>query len=503
MKYLLGCDFGGGASKATLLGEDGRVVATATHEYPTCYPRAGWAEQDPDDSFRALAANIRELLSTSGVMAEQIEALALDGATHTAVLLDEEDRVIRPAIYWTDKRSGEEAALLKRDYERTIVERTFNSPSALWTLPQLMWLRTHEPENHARIRKVLSMKDYVRYRLTGDFVTDSIEAMGFMLLDARENRWDPELLALCGLTEDVMPRVVDPQCVLGPILPRALKETGLSPRTKVIAGSTDTVMEVYASGAIHTGQATLKLATAGRICPITDHAILSPLLVTYRHVAKGLWYPGSATKSCAASNRWYRDTLCHGEVLEAEAAGTDPYLLMSEAAAQAPAGCDGLFFHPYLQGEITPYLDDRLRGSFVGATASHTKAHFNRAVLEGVGYSMKDCYEALQGLGIAPASATIIGGGAKSPLWRQIIADMLNIPLVTVANVDSSLGSAMLAGVACGVFADLEDSVKKCVVVKAETRPNPETHALYERNFRFYKRIHDALAPIYHDYEGQ
>lgn len=501
MRYLLGCDFGGGASKATLLREDGVVVATATREYPTFYPQAGWAEQDPEDSWRAFVHNVRELLSRSGVRPEQIEALALDGATHTAVLLDEQDRVIRPAIYWTDQRSGEEARLLREQYAQRIVERTYNSPSALWTLPQLMWLRTHEPESHARICKVLSMKDYVRYRLTGDFVTDAIEAMGFLLLDARSGCWDEELLSLCGLKKEVMPRVVPPDCILGPIGPQAIEETGLSPRTRVVAGSTDTVMEVYASGAIRPGQATLKLATAGRICPITDHAIVSPLLVTYRHVVDGLWYPGSATKSCAASNRWYRDTLCGGEVMRAESEQTDAYLLMSEAAAQAPAGCDGLFFHPYLQGEITPYLDDRLRGSFVGVTASHTKAHFNRAVLEGVGYSMKDCYEALRGLGIAPQSATIIGGGAKSPLWRQIVADMLNIPLRTVENVDSSLGSAMLAGVACGLFEDFEDSVEKCVRFGEETLPDAERHALYERNFAVYRRIHDALAPIYHAYE--
>lgn len=501
MKYLLGCDFGGGASKATLLREDGTVIAAATQEYPTLYPQAGWAEQDPDDSWRAFVQNVRELLDGSGVRPEEIEALALDGATHTAVLLDENDQVIRPAIYWTDKRAGEEAAFLKAHYEQMIVERTYNAPSALWTLPQLMWLKAHEPQHHARIRKVLSMKDYVRYRLTGDFVTDSIEAMGFLLLDARTGQWDRELLSLCGLTEQVMPRVVSPNCILGPICPQALQQTGLSLRTRVIAGSTDTVMEVYASGAIRPGQATLKLATAGRICPITQHAVVSPLLVTYRHVVDGLWYPGSATKSCAASNRWYRDTLCQGEILRAEEMHTDPYLLMSEAAEGAPAGCDGLFFHPYLQGEITPYLDDQLRGSFVGLTAAHTKAHFNRAVLEGVGYSMKDCYEALRALGIAPSYATIIGGGAKSPLWRQIIADMLNIPLRTVKNVDSSLGSAMLAGVACGVFEGFEDSVNRCVRFGEETHPNPARHALYERGFARYRRIHDALAPIYHEYE--
>ena len=497
MRYMIGCDFGGGASKATLLREDGSVIASVSREYPTHYPRPGWAEQDPDDSFRACAENIRALLAASGVSPTDVAALALDGATHTAVLLDEADRVIRPAIYWTDQRSVEEAALLRREYGETLVQKSLNTPSAFWTLPQLMWLRKHEPESHARIRRVLSMKDYVRYRLTGDFVTDSIEAMGFMLLDANAMEWDDALLALCGLPREVMPQIVDPRCVLNPLTDRARAETGRTAATKVIAGATDTVIEVLASGAVAPGQATLKLATAGRICPITDHAVVSPLLVTYRHVVDGLWYPGSATKSCAASNRWFRDTLCGAEVLEAEKTGTDPYALMSAAAETAPPGCDGLFFHPYLQGEITPYLDDALCGSFTGLRASHTKAHFNRAVLEGVGYSMKDCYEALRTLGIAPSSATIIGGGAKSPLWRQIIADMLGIPLTTVADVDSSLGSAMLAGTAAGVFSSIAESVKRCVRVQDEILPSPERQAIYEAGFAVYKQIHDALAPVY------
>ncbi|MDD6884745.1 MAG: FGGY family carbohydrate kinase [Eubacteriales bacterium] len=501
MQYLLGCDFGGGASKATLLREDGAVVATATTEYPTHYPKNGWAEQDPEDSYRALLRNIREILRVSGISPADIAALALDGATHPAVLLDENDRVIRPAIYWTDRRSAQQAQQLQANHGEEIFRLSYNAPGALWTLPQLMWLKEFEPEHHRRIRKVLSMKDYVRYRLTGDFVTDAIEAMGFMLLDATKNEWSDFLLGLAGLRMNVMPEIVDPAQVLSPMTPAALRDTGLSASTKVIAGSTDTVMEVYASGAIRPGQATVKLATAGRICPITDHAVVSKLLVCYRHVVPGMWYPGTATKSCAASNRWYRDVLCGAEVLEAQRRNTDPYVLMSADAATVPAGCDGLMFHPYLQGEITPYCDDMLRGSFTGISAAHTKAHFNRAVLEGVAYSMKDCYEVLKTLGIAPDTATVIGGGAKSPLWRQILADMLGIPLSTVENVDSSLGSAMLAGVAAGVFDSFRHSVEKCVRPKEIVRPNPATQALYETRFGFYKRIHDALAPIYHDGE--
>ena len=487
MKYFLGVDFGGSSSKATLLGEDGRVYATASCEYPTYYPENGWAEQDVEDSYQALVSNIREILKSSGVQPEQIAALALDAATHTAVLLDENDRPLRRAIYWTDTRSAQQAARLKKEMGDELIQECYNSVSSLWTLPQLVWLRENEPETIRKTRKVLAVKDYVRFRLTGDYVTDQIEAMGFLLLDARNNTWSDKLCGLAGISPAVMPQIVDPMQKLSPLCAQARQDTGLTEKTVVIAGATDTVMEVYASGAVKPGQATVKLATAGRICPITDHAVVDPRLVTYRHVVKGLWYPGTATKSCAACNRWYRDTF-GGSFTE-----------MSAAAATVARGCEGLFFHPYLQGEITPYLDDKLRASFTGAAGFHTKAHFNRAVLEGVAYSMKDCFETLQGMGIAPQEAVAIGGGAKSDLWRQILADMLGIRLQTVENVDSSLGSAMLAGVAVGAFADHEDAVCRCVRVTGETLPDPEGVAFYNRQFQFYRRIQAALAPIYHE----
>lgn len=486
MRYLLGVDFGGSSSKATLLGEDGRVAATATCEYPTHYPQSGWAEQNPEDSWNAFVSNVRELLGKSGVAPEDIAAVALDAATHTAVLLDAQDRPVRNAIYWTDTRASAEADELRARCGEEITRLSFNSVSSLWTLPQLLWLSRHEPQTLARTAKIMAVKDYIRYRLTGDFVTDDIEAMGFMLLDANRNAWSDELCALAGVTADKLPPLVRPTQPLSAIREEAARETSLRRDTLVIAGTTDTVMEVYAAGAIAPGQATVKLATAGRICAVTERAVVDPCLVTYRHVIDGLWYPGTATKSCAASNRWYRDTF-----------GGD-YAQMSAAAAGVARGSDGLFFHPYLQGEITPYRDDRLRASFVGATGHHTKAHFNRAVLEGIAYSMKDCYRELQRLGIAPREAVLIGGGAKAPLWRQIMADMLGIPLRTVSDVDSSLGSAMLAGVAAGVFADHQDAAARCVRIQDEIAPDPEGVAYYERGFGLYRQIQAALAPIYH-----
>ena len=485
MKYLLGVDFGGSSSKATLLGEDGCVYATSTQEYPTYYPHSGWAEQNPEDSWIAFVKNIRCLLVESGVKAEEIMAISLDAATHTAVLLDKNDRPVRNAIYWTDTRASSEAAELQKKYGEEIVNLSYNTVSSLWTLPQLMWLSRNEPEAIARTHKVLAMKDYIRYRLTGDFVTDDIEAMGFMLLDANKNEWSERLCEIAGLKTENMPIIVRPDQRLSPIRNEILEETGLCSDTIVIAGTTDTAMEVYAAGANGLGQATVKLATAGRICSITDHAVVDPCLVTYRHVIDGLWYPGTATKSCAASNRWYRDTF-----------GGD-YDELSEEAAQIERGSNGLFFHPYLQGEITPYLNDKLRASFVGVTSHHTKAHFNRAVLEGIAFSMKDCYHTLECLGIAPKEAVLIGGGAKAPLWRQIMADMLNIPLRTVEDVDSSLGSAMLAGVACGVFASHQEAAEKCIRLKDEIYPSSEGVDFYMEQFAVYKEIQAVLAPIY------
>ncbi|MBQ8082220.1 MAG: xylulokinase, partial [Clostridia bacterium] len=374
----------------------------------------------------------------------------------------------------------------KNELGDTLIRECYNSVSSLWTLPQLMWLRENEPETLRKTRKLMAVKDYVRYRLTGDFCTDSIEAMGFLLLDARSNTWSARLCELAGIDPAVLPPIVEPTRRMSCLTPQALRDTGLDAGTVVIAGATDTVMEVYASGAVNVGQATIKLATAGRICPITDHAVVDPRLVTYRHVVEGLWYPGTATKACATCNRWYRDTF------------GGSYEELSAEAAKIDRGCEGLFFHPYLQGEITPYLDDRLRASFTGAAGFHTKAHFNRAVLEGVAYSMKDCFETLRELGIAPTEAVAIGGGAKAPLWRQILADMLNIPLRTVENVDSSLGSAMLAGVAVGIFDGHQDAVRRCVRVTGVTEPDPEGAAFHQERFSLYKDIQAALAPIYH-----
>ena len=488
MKYLLGIDFGGGASKATLLCENGQIVADHTVEYPTLYPEAGACEQSPFDWIKALCENTKALLSKSGIDAKQIEAIALDSATHTSLLCDKDFRPIFNAMHWTDSRSRLEANELLKEHGEEIFEKTYHKPDTIWTLPQLLWFKRHNPELFAKARYVFFEKDYLRYYLTDVFCTDYIEAEGSMLFDCNRMQWDAALCKLAGITVDMLPPIKAPTDLIGHVTARAAEATGLAVGTPVICGTTDTVMEVFASGAVEAGDMTVKLATAGRICVITDRPSPDRHLVNYSHIVPGLWYPGTATKAAAASYRWYRDTF--GE----------EYRELDAAAAKLPVGADGVFFHPYINGELTPYADPQLCGSFTGLRATHTKAHFTRAVLEGVSLSLLDSKQYLDGLRIPHKEyATLIGGGTKGTLWRQITADALGITLHVTESADSSFGSAMLAGIAVGIFADAKDAVAKCVKKVATITPNPENTAKYAKLFQTYKQIHDALAPIYRE----
>lgn len=491
MKYLLGVDFGGGASKATLLGTDGVIAATNTVEYITSYPKPGYAEQNPSDWYKAIKSNIAALLNKSGISASDILAVCLDAATHTAVLLDDGFNVLRPAIYWTDSRSIKECEYLREKYNDLIIGTVLHKADTIWTLPQLMWVRDNEPKIWDRTSRILFAKDYIRFLFTGEYCTDYIEAQGSMLFDCNTMSWSKELCGILGFDADRLPRVVKPTDIIGNITKRAALDTGLCEGTKVVCGTTDTALEVFASGAVKKGQMTVKLATAGRICVVADRAYPNPHLINYSHVVDGLWYPGTATKSCAASYRWYRDTF-GGEYRE-----------LDRGAGRISVGSEGLIFHPYLNGELTPYADPKLCGSFTGVRAGHTKAHFNRAVLEGVAFSLLDCKNALEQIGIPhEAKAAIIGGGSYSTLWRQIVADVLGIELIQMLNSDSSFGAAMLAGVATGMFDGFENALEKCTEIVSITEPNIENTKRYAEIFNTYKEIHDALAPIYARIKG-
>ena len=486
MKYLLGIDFGGGASKATLLSEKGEICATATCEYATYYPKSGYCEQNPSDWVDATCRNIGTLLDQSGVNPDDIIMVALDAATHTAVVMDENFNVLRPAIYWTDTRSIAEVDYLKQNYNDVIFSEVLHNPDTIWSLPELLWIKNNEPDIWSKTKRILFAKDYVRHQLTGDYVTDYIEAEGSMMFDINKMEWSSELCGILGLDADTMPKVVKPYDIVGSITKDAATLTGLTEGTPVICGTTDTVMEVFASGAVTKGNMTLKLATAGRICVITDKPYPDKNLINYSHIVDGLFYPGTATKSCAASYRWFRDTF------------GDDYLTLNSLAEKIDIGCDGLVFHPYLNGELTPYANPNLCADFVGVRAGHTKAHFARAVLEGITMSMLDCKNTLDTMNIEyDDCALIIGGGSKSPMWRQMISDCLGITLKQMKYSDSSLGSAMLAGIAAGVFESAAHAVDMCNEVVSITTPDVQKTEQYAKVFKKYKAVQKALEPIY------
>lgn len=488
MKYLLGVDFGGGASKATLIDTQGNIVAENTVEYQTIYNEKGACEQRAEDWIDALCHNTKALIKKAKIDSSDILAIAIDSATHTSLLCDENYKPLRNAVHWTDSRSIKQAEMLKERYGKEIFEKTFHNPSTIWTLPQLIYLKETEPDIFSKARYIFFEKDYIRFFLTGVFCTDYIEAEGSMLYNCNTGKWDENLCKLAFINADMLPKIVNPTDIIGTVTREAAEKTGLKEGTDVICGTTDTVMEVFASGAVKKGDVTVKLATAGRICVITDKPYPDTHLVNYSHIKKGLFYPGTATKSCAASYRWYRDTFGGN------------YKQLDMGAAIIPIGCDGLIFHPYLNGELTPYADPMLCGSFTGVRATHTKAHFTRAVLEGVAYSLLDSKIYLDSLSIPYNSvATAIGGGTKGKLWRQMVSDVLGITLKTTQSSDSSFGSAMLAAIAVGVFKDAEDAVKKCVKQTDITYPNKENTEKYHKVFDTYKKIHDALMPIYHE----
>lgn len=488
MKYLLGIDFGGGSSKATLIDELGNIIAENTVEYPTLYPALGFCEQNPDDWNKALCENSNSLIKKSGIFSGDIMAIAIDSATHTWVATDENYTPLFHAIHWTDSRSKKQSSYLRQQFGKEIFEKTFHKPDTIWTMPQILWVKENDKENFNKIKHIFFEKDFIRYFLTGEYCTDYIDAQGSMLLDTVKGTWSKDLCDMIGLDISVLPPIKNSTDIAGYVTEKASAVTGLKAGTPVICGTTDTVMEVFASGAVNKGDTTVKLATAGRICVITDAPCPDRDVVNYSHIVDGLWYPGSATKAAASSFRWYRDTF-----------GGD-YKELDQKAEEIAVGSDGLVYHPYINGELTPYADPDLCGSFIGIRATHTKAHFTRSVLEGVAYSLLHSKNKLNELGVQCANrAILIGGGAKSKLWQQIVADCLDLELSVTVSSDSSLGSAMLAGVAMGIFKNPSEAVEKCIKIKSTVIPNKENTKKYHTLFKEYVRVHDALQPIYGD----
>jgi xylulokinase len=486
--HLLGIDLGASSLKATIIGATGVVEGEASHPVTSHVPQFGWSEQDPAEWFAALCAAVPMALAAAGLAGGEITGIGISAGAHIPVLTDEAGLVLRPAIMWNDQRSAAQAEALHRMAGAKIIGSSLNKVNPTWTLAMLAWLREHEPAVFSRARRLYLAKDYLRHCLTGTWETDYSDAVGALLADDATKNWSPELAALAGWDVARLPRIVKPSDVVGGVTAAAAARTGLAAGTKVVCGSNDTTAEFFGVGAIRPGIGAVKLATAGVLYLATEGPSVNPPVSCYPHIIEGMFYTATGTNSCASAHRWLRDLVfAQGgfEAMDALAAGVKP-------------GADGLLFHPYLQGERAPYWDPLLRADFIGLTISHSQAHFARALYEGIAFSIRDLLEAARGLGLEFGTIRLIGGGARSAVWRQIIADVTGLTIERTEAADASFGAALLAGIGTGVFNSPREAVAACVRLADITTPDPTRHAFYSELFGIYREAQAALAPLNH-----
>ena len=509
MKLLLGIDFGTGGCKVTAIGADGSFAGEASVEYPTYHDHPGWSEQEPQDWWNALCSALAKL-SSKGIDLKQIAACALDGSTHNAVLLgpsgstvlddvlaDQSFRPVRRTIMWTDQRATAECEALKAGWGEKIFSTCYQMPAPTWTLPQMMWLKANEPDALAKTEHVLFVKDYVRYLLTGEAATDHIEAQGTLFFDMAKNEWDGELVKKAGLSSAKLPRLISPTDIAGRVTAAAAAASGLPEGMPVVCGSSDSAVEDYGAGAVEPGDLIIKLATAGNVNSMTAAAHPHPKTLTYSHIVPGMWYSVSATNAAALCMRWFRDAFFQLEAGKTPTGPLNIYSLIDTEASSSPVGANGVFFHPYLQGERCPYWDSNLHASFTGVSISSTRGDFARALMEGVAFSLRDCYRTLEEMRLPVKRIFLIGGGARSRLWSEIVANVFNRPVSVPTPGDASFGACLLAGVGIGLFADVKDAVAKCLHIERTIEPDAASAATYDHLFSCYRRLHDALAPVY------
>ena len=486
--YFIGIDLGTSSVKLLLMDENGTIANIVSREYPIAFPHPGWSEQNPEDWWQAVRAGIPELLK--GFDASRVRGIGAGGQMHGLVTLDENDRVIRPAILWNDGRTQKQVEYLNGTVGREkLSEYTANIAFAGFTAPKLLWMRENEPENFARITKIMLPKDYINYRLTGVHCTDYSDASGMLLLDVKRKRWSPEMLQLCGISESRLPRLFESSAPVGTLTPETARELGLPENTVVCAGAGDNAAAAVGCGAVGEGKCNISLGTSGTVFITSSSFRVDPRNALHSFVhADGGYHLMGCILSAASCNKWWLDDII----------GTKDYAGQEKAVSAEKLGRNRVYFLPYLMGERSPHNDPAARGAFVGMSMDTTRADMTQAMLEGVAFAICDCVEIARAQGIQIESSTICGGGAKSPLWRTIFANVLNITL-TVPETEQGpgYGGAMLAAVACGVYPSVEDCAEKLVRARSEVHPQPELTALYEKRYAEWHSMYPALKPVF------
>lgn len=484
-RCVLGMDLGTSSLKCVIMDASGDVLATSERSYPTQSLHPGWAEQNPEDWVVAMREAIADLRKTAPQYIPAIETIGLCSAAHIPVLLDEQDEVIRPAILWSDQRSVQEVADLKVHYGSFLEEVTLNEAGCTWTLPQLLWIRNQEPALMKQVRHFLSSKDYLVFRLTGCFSMDYASATATLMFDVKKKAWSNTLSVLAGLADDVLPPLFDPTEVVGRISRESADFFGLPEGVPVISGTLDSAAEMLGCGILNPGElGMVRLGSAGGIMVVTERPACNKGIITYPHVVDGVFYKQAGTNACATSLKWIRK-LCMN--MRGNDAPELTYEKLDQIAAEARPGSDGLMFHPYIQGERSPWWNSELRGSFTGIDYRHDWPQFVRAVMEGVAFSLLDCLNMFRHDGYDMKAGIMSGGVVKSPLWSQIITDVLGMETGTVCNGDSALGACMLAATSAGLFSSVNEAVSICLRKERVMLPDHANHELYGRMFLRYR----------------
>lgn len=506
-KGFIGIDLGTSAVKLLLMDETGHILKTVSKEYPISFPQPGWSEQDPYDWYEQSIAGLKELMEGCE---DRIEGISFGGQMHGLVVLDAEDKVIRPAILWNDGRTGAECEYLNSVIGRDVVSaETGNIAFAGFTAPKLLWMKKHEPELFARIEKIMLPKDYLAYRLTGVHATDVSDASGMLLFDVRNRRWSAKMCELCGLREEQLARVYESYEVIGTVTEALAEELGIRKDVRVIAGAGDNAAAAIGTGTVTNGDCNISLGTSGTIFIASDTYSVDAqnALHSFAH-ATGAWHLMGCMLSAASCNKWWMEDILRDPDMAAaqakicagsrgserkEQSGTDP----AETGCRA-LGRNHVYFLPYLMGERSPHNDPDARGAFIGMSMDTTRADLLQAVLEGVAFGLRDSLEVARASGLRIERTKICGGGAKSPLWRKIIANIMNLTVETIESEEGpALGGALLSAVGCGVYKDTREAAAAVVKVTGQEFPDPELVALYEKRYQTFRKLYPALKDVY------
>ncbi|WP_077028407.1 xylulokinase [Fuerstiella marisgermanici] len=498
MTAFLGIDIGTSGTKTLAMQEDGTILASTTFEYPLSSPKPGWSEQAPEDWWDASVKSVRKVMKLAKLKPADIGGIGLSGQMHGSVFLDKSGDVIRPALLWNDQRTAAECDEIeqKAGGRKKLIGMVANPALTGFTAPKILWLRNNEKKNFDKTVQVLLPKDYVRFRLTGDFATEVSDASGTLLLDVVNRKWSKPLLGKLDLAADLLPKMYESEDVTGGLSASAAKALGLNAGTPVVGGGGDQAAGAIGNGIVRKGVVSATMGTSGVVFAHSDEVQVDPegRLHTFCHAVRGKWHVMGCVLSAGGSLQWFRNQLCQSEIAAAKKQKIDPYELITQQAAESPAGSEGLFFLPYLTGERTPHADPNARGSWVGLSLRHGKGHMARSVMEGATYAMRDSLEIAKSMDIPVKEIRLSGGGARSQFWRQLQADIYGQPVVTInAEEGPAYGVALLAAAGTGAYKDVVEACKATISVVTKTPAVAAAKKTYNAGYPVYQQLYRSL----------